>query len=342
VARLNSVTSLLSVLFMSPTISLTRIFQWLKYLADHYGGTFYEPDLSLDEDDSVKQNTSNQPGHANVSAADYYDDIDDDEVVEMAVKSQGTLLRERHDRALAAGAVYSLTNTTTAGSSMRSTFQSISSSVTAMRHAGSRLQERQGVVIQDSAPLLQYTATRMVLDATRTKFVVPAGEKPHGRLVSVSMHPFAQGGLRNVYRMKQPGAYRQVAKESRYDIRYQERLQFHIETSKCQVRAAEYVKQFNKLVNTTKLKEARLPCLEMLRAEVFRLKDSSAPGGFRYLAVEAELKGDFYEKWNSNNGYVNPSDSIQCQAAQAFRYVLILIFVVFWFGLFHSVVLRIS
>ena len=58
--------------------------------------------------------------------------------------------------------------------------------------------------------------------------------------------------------------------------------------------------------------------IEMLDAEVIRLKDGKAKGGFRYLAVESEIKGK-YSKWNSNNGYVNPSTCRPCEVAQAFR-----------------------
>jgi len=264
--------------------------QWLKYLANRYDGTFHEPVLSMDDED---------------------DESDDDEVQELCVKSQTTLIRERHDRAVAAGAVISLT--TTAGSSMRSTFHSISSSVTAMRNGGSsRLVERR-VVLKDTSPMIKFDATRMVLDESQGKILVPSGEKIDGRKVEVSLHPFAQGGLRNVYHMKQWGEPRQVAKESRYDTKYQERLRFHIETSSCQARASYYAHQFNK-----QAKKKGIPKIDVLRAEVIRLRAPACPGGFRYLAVEKALKGT-YQKWNGNNGYVNPSDCLECQVAQAFR-----------------------
>ena len=65
---------------------------------------------------------------------------------------------------------------------------------------------------------------------------------------------------------------------------------------------------------------ADVPRIDFLRAEVYRLKARSCPGGFRYLAVENHLEGN-YEKWNNNDGFVNQSDCIKCKVAQAFRYV---------------------
>jgi len=236
------------------------------------------------------------------------------------------LLRDRHARAIAAGQVYSVLNTATSGgSSMRSTFLSISSSVTAMR-GSSKLQERQGVVFKDKSPMATYEATRMVLDDNQEKMVVPANEKSNGRKVKVSLHPFAQGGLRNVYRMQQVDLIhpkrvtkRQVAKESRHEVGYKDRLRFHIETSKCQARAEVYARKF---VSTTSCCSAlrTIPMkIKMLRAEVIRLKDETAKGGFRYLAIESEMQGQ-YRKWNSNNGYVNPSTCRPCEVAQAFSH----------------------
>ena len=52
-----------------------------------------------------------------------------------------------------------------------------------------------GAHVSSGAPSLQrdFAATRMVLDATEKKFVLPAGEKAHERRVRISMQPFAQG-----------------------------------------------------------------------------------------------------------------------------------------------------
>lgn len=273
----------------------------------------------------------------NRNAVDSNDD-DDDGVLEVMVKSQNTVLREKFNRAVAAGNVYTVAQTTTAAaqttSSMRSTFQSISSTVTAMRNgcSSSMLQERQ-VVLADNSPMISYCATRMVLDADHERILLAPGEQADGRLVSVSMKPFAQGGLRNVYRMQQSGERRQVAKESRHDIKYQERLKFHIETARCMAKAKLYAKAFNKHVKKKQQQQqannnnkdkgnhlAAVPPIAFLSAEVYRLKDPKYPGSFRYLAVEPEMKGK-YEKWNSNNGFINNTGCIQCLVAQAFRYV---------------------
>ena len=302
--------------------------KWLEYLAQQFGGNFHKPNLTLDEDDS--NGTMQPPAAASLprhcvsedGSDNMFDDADEneDEVLEMVVKSRNTLIREKFNRARAAGNIVSLTNTTTSersSSSMRSTFQSISSVVTAMRQGGTRrLQERRVVLVQNS-PMMEFLATRMVLvlDAEREKIAVASGEQADGRRVRVSMHPFAQGGLRNVYRMKQSRNQQQVAKESRHDIKYQERLKFHFETAKCQAKAQTYAKAFNKKLKKGKVAVERI---QFLKTEVYRLKDSNYPGGFRYLGVEDEMKGD-YVKWNGNNGYVKDDGSLQCHMAHAFR-----------------------
>jgi len=242
------------------------------------------------------------------------------------VKSQETVLQEKHNKALAAGQVYSVMNTTTANdggsSSMRTTFRSISSSVTAMRGGCSRLLERQGVIIKQESLMISYDATRMIMDKKNEKILVPPGETPNERKVKVSLHPFAQGGLRNVYRMQQRKAPLQVAKESRHDVGYRERLRFHIETSQCQARADKYARRFKSRKKQRRKTVGELqdvPSIRMLRAEVIRLKDASAKGGFQYLAVESEMTGT-YTKYNSNNGYVNASSCLPCKVAQAYSH----------------------
>lgn len=242
----------------------------------------------------------------------------EDEVMDMVVKSQDTLIQERHNRALAAGNVHSLLTSTATGTSIRSTFQSISSTVTAMRGGTSRLQERK-VEIRDVSLMKEFTATRMILDADHDKITKAPGEEVDGRRVKIAVQPFAQGGLRNVYRMKQYGVQRQVAKESRHDISDRDRLRFHFEAAKCHARAKVYADAFNERVKRLKLSVSRI---QFLPAEVYRLRDSSFPRGFRYLAVENEMRGKDhqYRKWNGNNGYVNPSNSDPCLVAQAFSH----------------------
>lgn len=278
--------------------------------------------MTLDEAVVALQPT---PGHATQNNGS---EIDED-IVEMKVKSASTLIRERHERARAAGDIVSLSTTT--ASSIRSTFSSISATVTAMR-SGTKLQERK-VTIKSESVMITYEATRMVLTSDTNgveKFTMAPGESANERKISVSMNPFAQGGLRNVYRMIQQSEQRQVAKESRHDIKYKERLKFHLETVKCQEQSLLYASYFNKRIkNLMKQKSqqdnqhslAVVPRIEVLRAEVYRLKASNSPGGFRYLAVEQELPGE-YTKWNNNDGFVNKSDCMMlCKVAQAFRYV---------------------
>lgn len=334
---------------------LTCLFflQWLKYLSQRYGGTFHRPNLALEDDD-----TSNMPAAApakgrknsrqddsdaddddddgDLNDSDYeYSDVDEvvdmkrsakkndnDGILEVKVKSQDTRLRENYQQAVAQGKVISLTSATAPrrNTSMRSTFQSISASVTAMR-AGS-LKERE-VKIEQESIMVRFRATRMVLNADFDKVNIAPRETPNGRIVLLSEHPFAQGGLRNVYRMKQKGERRQVAKESRHDIKYQKRLQFHLETAKCQAQAAIYAKQFNKKMKKASKKQGQpypeYRKVDFLSAEVYRLSDERYPGGFRYLAVEQEMTGT-YDKWNNNNGYVNTSTCVMCQTAQAFSH----------------------
>eukprot|EP00966_Prymnesium_polylepis_P160078 3700545-Prymnesium_polylepis.1 len=140
-------------------------------------------------------------------------------------------------------------------SSMRSTFLNISSSLTSMRATaaeGARSAAVERDVILEGASggvaseQREYLATRMVLDASQSKFELPAAEKPNERRVKISCQPFAQGGLRNVYAMtelpRNPAfekAKTLVAKESRHVVSYAERLAFHKETSICQARAAQ-------------------------------------------------------------------------------------------------------
>ena len=273
--------------------------QWLEYLSKQYHGMLHNPDLSLDDTDL--------------------------EVVPMKVKSDRTVIREKFAVAQAAGQVISLTGTTTGTrSSIQSTFSSISATVTAMR---ATTRTERSVLIQASSAMISYDATRMVLTQDAhgdIVFSIAQGETSNSRRVQLSMHPFAQGGLRNVYRMKQASSktdnmFTAVAKESRHDIHYNERLKFHLETAINQLKAHKYAKKFQRAMEKVDdADENGIAQIKVLRTEVYRLKSASSPGGFRYLAVENELKGP-YQKWNNNDGYVNPSQCHQCLVAQAFR-----------------------
>lgn len=297
---------------------------WLEYLGQRYNGTFHMCELTLDDDNTPAPAV---PSQARARAALKDDDSDDDddsdyeedEILEMKVKSHNTIIAERYARAKAAGTVVSIA-ATTQGSSIRSTFQSISSTVTAMRNGATRrpLQERQIKLENGTRSKMDtFPATRMVLKSSGDGVKNAPGEKSNGRLVKISQHPFAQGGLRNVFRMEEigpAGCHGLVGKESRHEVRYAERLQFHLESSRCQAKAAEFAKFFNTANGSTDVSP-----IEVLCAEVYRLKDDSFPGGFRYLGVEEELRGT-YEKWNSNNGFVLDADTPQNHVAQAFSH----------------------
>jgi len=148
---------------------------------------------------------------------------------------------------------------------------------------------------------IEYKATRMVLCDAKDKFVPGPREQKNCRTVKLSKQPFAQGGLRNVFRMDE-GGQSLVAKESRHELRYIERLAFHRETSACQSRAKHLAAEFNE-----RACRVGLPAVDVLLTDVYRLADSAVPGGYRYLAVEERLTGT-YEKFNSNDGFVLEKD----------------------------------
>ena len=98
-------------------------------------------------------------------------------------------------------------------------------------------------------------------------------KEPFLRAVKVRNNPFAQGGLRNVYGMKEyialdkphllkklrddnsthdaeGGPTLLVAKESRHEVPYAERLMFHLETAACQKRAMELANVWNEMVKS--------------------------------------------------------------------------------------------
>eukprot|EP00957_Ditylum_brightwellii_P147982 11268000-Ditylum_brightwellii.AAC.1 len=107
------------------------------------------------DDDSVETVEICDDGDDDDSDSDYDDSNNDDDVIEVVTtKSAETVLRERLRQAKSSGNVYTIADTTTftaaSSSSMRTTFQTISTAVTAMRSSsvGSRSgvpRERQGI-----------------------------------------------------------------------------------------------------------------------------------------------------------------------------------------------------
>ena len=282
---------------------------WLRKLVACHGGHFHDAELSLKE----------KP-----------EDQEDDDFVEIvAVHSAEEAQRKRQSAAAAAGQVITLNSTTVRSGTISSTFSLLSSTLTTMRGGKASQVERQVTLeASNGAPSVQNTfaATRMVLNATQDKFQVPPGESPNERRVQLSQNPFAQGGIRNVFSMTEQRGRglglcdkQLVAKESRHEVSYAERLSFHKETSICQTRAAELARSFNRKVRNCGVKGAEMWSIEFLRTDVYRLVDSDAPGGFRYLAVEPRLEGN-YEKYNSNNGFVLKGTGAKFEIPQAFSH----------------------
>jgi len=297
---------------------------WLEKLASEFDGTFHMSDLNVCA--IVPEPTTSE------TLAVICKPLDKDVEI-IGHKSAETQQCDRHNAAIAAGNIIELT------SSMQSTFRTISTTLSTMRTSAAgesnRLQER-GVVLESVSGLesnkVKFEATRMVLHPSEQKFVVPEDETSNGRIVSISTQPFAQGGLRNVYHMTEilkssvdiGNNKKFAAKESRHIVPYTQRLAFHRDTVKCQVRAVELASMFNQLT-ASHIKEM-IPKVNFLEAEVYRLKDSDTPGGYRYLAVENSLVGR-YLKYNSNNGYImrpghgsTPEDIKSIDVAQAFSH----------------------
>lgn len=200
----------------------------MRYLSERYKGTLHNPDLTLDDaivcvrqptggvtqvagsapiktEGSATTSSSVASNYDAVTKPDVYDaeTKDDDDIVELKIKSNNTVIAENYAQAKAAGQVISLTSGTysqTTVTSIRSTFDSVSDSLTAMRSSVKR-KERE-VTVQASSLMVSFDATRMVLtrDSNGEKiFVTAPGEVPDGRRVQVSMHPFAQGKISRIH-----------------------------------------------------------------------------------------------------------------------------------------------
>merc|ERR550539_173477 len=211
-----------------------------------------------------------------------------------------------------------------------SAFMSISAATTSLRTCNSGKASVEKVVElenenEDWTSMTSHLFTdvvvmEMIADSNKFK-----EKSNNSKTIRIRKKPFAQGGLRNVYKMLEFNilstcvATEKVAKESRHEVPYSERLKFHIEATKCQKRAQELAEQFNIVASTVNLE-----AVEFIQTEVYRIRDSSSPGNFRYVSVEPFLKGK-YLKFNGNNGYVcsEPSDRIDfeiCELSQAFSH----------------------
>eukprot|EP00947_MAST-08B_sp_MAST-8B-sp1_P003831 g3831.t1 len=355
-------------------------FPWLKALASRYGGTFHDQQMGAGEAGGQHPHHQHHVGGQS----------QDDEVQLVGVQSLDTVIREREARARASGAFIDLARTATSTQNrydprtstmvlsrtastlagLESTFSTISTAVTTLRHtsmggggsmggaggAGSgkkkRRVERSGVQLESPTAFLEagggrlpdaggetgFEATKMLPTKTEEggiKFQTALGEKPNSRFVYVRRQPFAQGALRNVYRIREVpksggaqktvssfysssvrvsgsgssssaigaatlrGKHGMVAKESRHELSYAERLSFHRETVECQERAEKVAASFRKEA------PPGTPRVSFLQCEIYRINDASVPGGKRYLQVEPALDVTRpYVKYNSNNGFV--------------------------------------
>jgi hypothetical protein len=150
--------------------------------------------------------------------------------------------------------------------------------------------------------------------------------------IRVRQNPFAKGGQRNAYHLfygnKWFGEKHMVAKENRRQEAYKDRLATH----KLEIGASEYARSlvptFNaKLAAAVKGNSiaphrgtAAPPAIEVLPVKVMRFCSSvigsvademfssldqidSSTTGYRYMAVEPFLEGEF-QKFNGNNGFV--------------------------------------
>eukprot|EP00929_Paragymnodinium_shiwhaense_P113423 TRINITY_DN81718_c0_g1_i1.p1 TRINITY_DN81718_c0_g1~~TRINITY_DN81718_c0_g1_i1.p1 ORF type:complete len:627 (+),score=89.74 TRINITY_DN81718_c0_g1_i1:53-1933(+) len=275
-------------------------FRWLRCLADHYDGHFYENRLELEEQALVSVSQSLSHVSSELQNAAYT-------LPALPAPAHAVPTATTTPVSMPSTAVPNSTAAASTSTGMRSTFLSISQACTAMRATSRRRVERNVTLESGGASSSEESH---FADVKRMRVVGEAFKpvaKDQKRVVTLKKNPFAQGGLRNVYRMTEivtsaEGIIQNslVAKESRYELPYEERLRFHIETSKCQTRAQELATEFNSRLATIGAKSAMVT---FVHTEVYRLRDPSAQGKFRYLAVEPELTGK-YTKFNGNEGSV--------------------------------------
>eukprot|EP00607_Mallomonas_marina_P009750 CAMPEP_0182419184 /NCGR_PEP_ID=MMETSP1167-20130531/3590_1 /TAXON_ID=2988 /ORGANISM="Mallomonas Sp, Strain CCMP3275" /LENGTH=433 /DNA_ID=CAMNT_0024593867 /DNA_START=1279 /DNA_END=2580 /DNA_ORIENTATION=- len=179
-----------------------------------------------------------------------------------------------------------------------------------------------------------YEAHIMLLKIKNKKTVFEASRDDS--TVILRNRPFAQGGERNAYHMFDisisklfddgsvaPEHY--VAKESRVLEHFQQRLKFHLPMSLAQRKASEVAVHFNNLVRSTSTMNISSTSnslghvISFLECVVFRIEDDTVPGRKRYLAAEKYIDGVF-RKYNSNNGYADPSLDDSNLTAQAFSH----------------------
>ena len=342
-------------------------YPWLRWLAAKYNGCFHQSSLDFGTLTTASTTTNSGGGRiANESRTvaaegnkgnDENNDDEDDDIELVDVISA----ERRVQMNLANAEVISLTRTQTqtqTQTSIRDTFASLSQSITTVHESASqRAHKERRVVVKaesngasstSSADGRKYTATKLILSGD--KFEPLPGSKDI--TVWLSCHPFAQGGERNVYRMREDvpegqstlssflsverqtrAKCQSVAKESRKEIPYKNRILFHKQQIACQERAQKIADAFNDSCSDFL---SRLHRIRFIKCELLRVNDvQSGSGNYRYLSVEEALdEGDTstapypYVKYNGNNGYkldcssnrMQESVKFACEVAQAFSH----------------------
>lgn len=166
-----------------------------------------------------------------------------------------------------------------------------------------------------------YRAQRLVLRCD----LHPPQLQPEAAVRTVRLRdsPFACGGQRRVHHLfdrtglplcSQDRGLHQVAKEGPRDLLLGPAALLPQQLG--QMRAARLAKAFNAL---TAGLAAGVPAVAVLPCCILRLRDETAAGAVRLLAVERFLEGPF-RKYNGNDGYVDPFPDLPNLTAQAFSH----------------------
>lgn len=120
--------------------------------------------------------------------------------------------------------------------------------------------------------------------------------------IKIRNEPFGAGSLRYAYILEMDGKI-YVAKESKYQEKYKDRIEYHKENVEQQLIARDWAARFNK---SLKMAGHFVNKINFKRAYIVRLRDENSKGGFRYVQVERLIEGKF-EKFNNNGGQIPTS-----------------------------------
>eukprot|EP01063_Lacrimia_lanifica_P020618 TRINITY_DN27910_c0_g1_i1.p1 TRINITY_DN27910_c0_g1~~TRINITY_DN27910_c0_g1_i1.p1 ORF type:complete len:802 (+),score=189.34 TRINITY_DN27910_c0_g1_i1:360-2408(+) len=316
-------------------------YPWLKRMSHHFGAQFYAPALKEEKDGmpGVKEEklehplrkVKREPASPSTALSRVKTEVKDeryespaDALAAWKPRVKTEVKEERYESPAGWAALQSAGTPARSMSRVKeetltSTFFSLSQSCTTMRMTGMQRGQLKEVKFEscDDAGMGStnetcYNVTKMALTAAGDGFRIR--REAVRSTVKMRNAPFAKGGSRLVYRMKEvtPGGkvVELVGKEALHEVQIANRLSWHLATQKCHQKAREMATAFNAatasciaryraLKPDKRVKE--LPYVDFLEAEVYRLDDASCPGGLRYLAVEKYLGGK-YDKFNDNNG----------------------------------------